>query len=125
MEWNSVLKKQTMSEKEKAMAKREQLDEMEDLLKQEQVAIGVLDQKAWKLLQDTEEAMLRPTLALQSVQSCRWMSPGGSWLWRGRNGSYRRRKRAPASLNTRRMTSRPVRTTSAPVRPSWRRSGNA
>jgi hypothetical protein len=76
MEWNSMLKKQTMSEKEKAMAKREQLDEMEDLLKQEQVTIGVLDQKAWKLLQDTEEAMLRPTLALRSVQSCRWIWSG-------------------------------------------------
>jgi hypothetical protein len=76
MEWNSVLKKQTMSEKEKAMVKREQLDEMEDLLKQEQVAIGVLDQKAWKLLQDTKEAMLRPTLTLRSVQSCRWIWSG-------------------------------------------------
>jgi hypothetical protein len=42
-EWNSLLKSQTKSEMEKATQRRENLDTMEDLLKQEQVAIGVLD----------------------------------------------------------------------------------
>jgi hypothetical protein len=36
--------------------KREQFDVMEDLLKEEQVAIGVVDQKAQKLLKETKEA---------------------------------------------------------------------
>jgi peroxiredoxin family protein len=53
---NSLLKSQTKSEKEKAVPKREQLDTMDDLLKQEQIAISVLDQKAQKLLKDIEEA---------------------------------------------------------------------
>jgi hypothetical protein len=55
-EWNSLLKSQTKSEMEKATQRRENLDTMEDLLKQEQVAIGVLDQKAQKLMEDTMEA---------------------------------------------------------------------
>jgi hypothetical protein len=36
----------TKSKKEKAAVKREQLDMMEYLLKEEHIAIGVLDQKA-------------------------------------------------------------------------------
>jgi hypothetical protein len=36
-------------------AKREQLDMMEDLLNEEKVAIGVLEQKALKLLKDSKE----------------------------------------------------------------------
>jgi hypothetical protein len=37
------LKSRTKSEKEKAAQRKVQLDEMEDLLKEEQVTIGVLD----------------------------------------------------------------------------------
>jgi SepF-like predicted cell division protein (DUF552 family) len=40
---NSLLKSRTKSKKEKATVKREQLDTMEELLKEEHVAIGVLD----------------------------------------------------------------------------------
>jgi hypothetical protein len=45
-EWNSLLKKQTTSKKAKAVVKRGQLNVMDDVLKQEQVAIDVLDQQA-------------------------------------------------------------------------------
>jgi hypothetical protein len=54
-EWDSLLKSWTKSEKENVVKKREQLDVMEDLLTEEQVAIGVLDQKAQKLLKDANE----------------------------------------------------------------------
>jgi hypothetical protein len=54
-EWDSLLKSWTKSEKENVVKKREQLDVMEDLLTEEQVAIGVLDQKAQKLLKDAKE----------------------------------------------------------------------
>jgi hypothetical protein len=50
------LKSRTKSEKEKAAQRKVQLDEMEDLLKDEQVTIGVLDQKAQKHLKETMEA---------------------------------------------------------------------
>jgi DNA repair exonuclease SbcCD ATPase subunit len=54
-EWSSLMKSRTKSEKEKAVKKREHLDAMEDLLKEEQVAIGVLKKKAHKLLKDAKE----------------------------------------------------------------------
>jgi hypothetical protein len=41
-----LMKSRTKSEKEKAAVKREQLDMMEYLLKEEHITIGVLDQKA-------------------------------------------------------------------------------
>jgi hypothetical protein len=49
------VEEETKSEKEKAAAKRGQLDVMVDLLKEEHVAISLLDYKAQKLLKDTEE----------------------------------------------------------------------
>jgi hypothetical protein len=55
LEWCSLLKEQTTSEKEKAVVKREQLDEMELLLNQERVAIGLLDAKAQKLMVGAKE----------------------------------------------------------------------
>jgi hypothetical protein len=45
-EWDSLPKERTTSEKQKAVVKRAQLDKMELLLNQEQVAIDLLDAKA-------------------------------------------------------------------------------
>jgi hypothetical protein len=54
-EWFSLLKEQTTSEKQKASAKRAQLDKMELLLNQEQVSIDLLDAKAQKLMEKAIE----------------------------------------------------------------------
>jgi hypothetical protein len=43
-EWNSLLKSRTKSKKDKVKQRREQLDTMQDLLKEEQVTIGVFKQ---------------------------------------------------------------------------------
>jgi hypothetical protein len=54
-EWRFLLKERTTFEKQKAMAKREQLDEMELLLNQERVSIGLLEAKAHKLMAGAKE----------------------------------------------------------------------
>jgi hypothetical protein len=54
-EWRFLLKEWTTFEKQKAMAKRERLDEMELLLNQEWVSIGLLKAKAHKLMVGAKE----------------------------------------------------------------------
>jgi hypothetical protein len=54
-EWRFLLKERTTFEKQKAMAKRERLDEMELLLNQERVSIGLLEAKAHKLMAGAKE----------------------------------------------------------------------
>jgi hypothetical protein len=53
IEWGSLLKKWTASEKEKATKKRERLDKMEGVLKE--VAIGLLDAQAQELMEKSKE----------------------------------------------------------------------
>jgi hypothetical protein len=55
MEWGSLFKKQTTSEKEKAVLKREQLNKMEVVLKQEEVIIGLLDAQAKGLMEKAKD----------------------------------------------------------------------
>jgi hypothetical protein len=54
-EWGSLLKAHTKSEQQKVAAKREHLDAMEKVLKEEHVAIGRLDQETQDLLEDAKE----------------------------------------------------------------------
>jgi hypothetical protein len=54
MEWGSLFKKQTTSEK-KAMLKRERLNKMEVVLKQEEVIIVLLDAQAKGLMEKAKD----------------------------------------------------------------------
>jgi hypothetical protein len=55
MQWGSLLKKRTTSEKEKATERRQQLNKMEVMLKQEEVTISLLDAQAQELMEKAKE----------------------------------------------------------------------
>jgi hypothetical protein len=57
MEWGSLLKKWTTSEKQKAAERREWLDMKQSLLEETEIVIGELDAKAQKLMDDTKKCM--------------------------------------------------------------------
>jgi hypothetical protein len=57
-EWGSLFKERTTSEKQKATAKRERLNKMEVMLKQEEVAIGLLDAQGQELMEKAKELLL-------------------------------------------------------------------
>jgi hypothetical protein len=65
MDWGSLQKKWTTFEKQKVVAKRAQLSEMEDLLNKELVAIGLLEAEAQKLMEDAKELYADATIKLQ------------------------------------------------------------
>jgi hypothetical protein len=53
--WGSMLKKQTASEKQKAVVAREWLDEKQSLLAKDEIAIGELDAQVRKLMEGAKE----------------------------------------------------------------------
>jgi hypothetical protein len=55
MEWGSLLKKWTASEKEKVAVKWEWQNKMEVVLKQEEVSIGMLDAQAKGLMEKAKD----------------------------------------------------------------------
>jgi hypothetical protein len=53
--WGSMLKKRTTSEKQKAAAAQEWLDEKQSLPAKEEITIGEIDGKAQKLMEGAKE----------------------------------------------------------------------
>jgi hypothetical protein len=53
--WGSMLKKQTASEKQKAVVAREWLDEKQSLLAKDEIDIGELDAQVRKLMEGAKE----------------------------------------------------------------------
>jgi hypothetical protein len=86
--WGSMLKKWTASEKQKAAATREWLDEKQSLLVKEEISIGELNVQAWKLMEGPRSCTPRLRPALTPPSSSRrtsthrrlpWLNKSRQW----------------------------------------------